>query len=76
VVSRAAVKTRRLYRYHDQTRDDLLSVLNALGNQLWVPHQVMAEFWGSREAVRASDPEAVPTDVGVRQAYAPTARCT
>lgn len=45
------MKTRRLYRYHDQTRDDLLSVLNALGNQLWVPHQVMAEFWGSREAV-------------------------
>jgi len=40
-----------LYRYHDQTRDDLLSVLNALGNQLWVPHQVVAEFWGSREAV-------------------------
>ena len=40
-----------LYRYTDQARDDLLSVLERLGNQLWVPHQVLVEFWRNRDAV-------------------------
>lgn len=39
-----------LYRYTDQARDDLLSVLERLGNQLWVPHQVLVEFWRNRDA--------------------------
>ena len=33
-----------LYRYNEQTRSDLLTVLNGLGNRLWVPRQVMEEF--------------------------------
>ena len=40
-----------LYRYNEQTRDDLLSVLRGLGDRLWIPHQVVAEFWRNREAV-------------------------
>lgn len=40
-----------LYRYTDGARDDLLSVLERLGGQLWVPHQVVAEFWRNRGAV-------------------------
>jgi hypothetical protein len=52
-----------LYRYHDQTRDDLLSVLEALGERLWVPHQVMAEFWGSRDGV-LKDPRSTEDVIG------------
>lgn len=40
-----------LYRYTDQARDDLLSVLKRLGDQLWIPHQVLVEFWCNRDAV-------------------------
>lgn len=40
-----------LYRYADQARRDLLSVLERLGDQLWVPHQVLEEFWRNREIV-------------------------
>lgn len=40
-----------LYRYTDGARDDLLSVLERLGSQLWVPRQVIAEFWGNRGTV-------------------------
>ncbi len=37
-----------LYRYTAEARDDLLSVLRNLGERLWIPHQVMAEFWRNR----------------------------
>lgn len=40
-----------LYRYNDQTRDDLFAVLRGLGDRLWVPRQVMVEFWRNRETV-------------------------
>jgi predicted nucleic acid-binding protein len=40
-----------LYRYNEQTRNDFLAVLNALGDRLWVPRQVIAEFWRNREKV-------------------------
>lgn len=40
-----------LYRYNEQTRNDLFSVLRGLGDRLWVPHQVVVEFWRNREAV-------------------------
>jgi hypothetical protein len=40
-----------LYRYTEQSRDDLLSVLERLGAQLWIPHQVLVEFWRNREGV-------------------------
>jgi hypothetical protein len=40
-----------LYRYNPQTRDVLLTVLSRIGDRLWVPHQVVLEFWRNREAV-------------------------
>jgi rRNA-processing protein FCF1 len=40
-----------LYRYNAQARTDFLGVLRALRPSLWVPDQVVREFWGSREAV-------------------------
>ncbi|GAA1274056.1 hypothetical protein GCM10009609_41480 [Pseudonocardia aurantiaca] len=42
-----------LYRYNDSTRDDLLGVAGGLGDRLWVPHQVMREFWRNRLSVIA-----------------------
>jgi hypothetical protein len=42
-----------LYRYNESTRDDLLGVLRRLGDRLWVPHQVMREFWRNRLTVLA-----------------------
>jgi predicted nucleic acid-binding protein len=38
-----------LYRSNQRTRDDLLTVLERLSDRIWVPHQVMAEFWRNRE---------------------------
>ena len=40
-----------LYRYNEQTRNDLFTVMSGLGDRLWVPHQVMLEFWRNRESV-------------------------
>jgi len=40
-----------LYRYNDLTRSDLFRVLGGLGDSLWVPRQVMVEFWRNRESV-------------------------
>jgi PIN like domain len=40
-----------LYRYNDETRKDFFNVLSRIGDHLWVPHQVIAEFWNNREAV-------------------------
>jgi predicted nucleic acid-binding protein len=40
-----------LYRSNQRTRDDLLNVLDRLREQLWVPHQVIAEFWRNRENI-------------------------
>lgn len=39
-----------LYRYNSQTRADLFAVLEKLGPRLWVPHQVVQEFWRNRES--------------------------
>jgi hypothetical protein len=43
-----------LYRYNESTRDDLLGVLQKVEDRLWVPHQVMTEFWRNRVGVLAS----------------------
>lgn len=40
-----------LYRYNEQTRSDLFTVLSGLAERLWVPRQVIVEFWRNREAV-------------------------
>ncbi|QQQ78943.1 hypothetical protein IOD16_11255 [Saccharothrix sp. 6-C] len=42
-----------LYRYTESTRDDLLGLLRGVGDRLWVPHQVMREFWRNRLTVLA-----------------------
>lgn len=42
-----------LYRYQAYTREDLLATMTALGERLFIPHQVATEFWRGREgAVR------------------------
>lgn len=43
-----------LYRYNESTRNDLLGVLRSLGKRLWIPHQVMREFWRNRLSVLVS----------------------
>jgi hypothetical protein len=40
-----------LYRYHEATRQDLLRVLVALGECLWIPHHAMHEFLERRPDV-------------------------
>lgn len=39
-----------LYRYNAQTQTDLFAVLERLGDRLWIPHQVLVEFWRNRES--------------------------
>lgn len=39
-----------LYRYNSSAQQDLLAVLERIGDQLWVPHQVLVEFWRNRES--------------------------
>ncbi|AGJ54069.1 hypothetical protein F750_1570 [Streptomyces sp. PAMC 26508] len=38
-----------LYRMNRQVREDMLTVLEALGDRLWVPHQVLVEFWRNQQ---------------------------
>ncbi|ROP52888.1 hypothetical protein EDD94_2368 [Streptomyces sp. PanSC9] len=38
-----------LYRSNERTRRDTFAVLRQLQNQLWVPHQVLSEFWRNRD---------------------------
>lgn len=40
-----------LYRYHSGTRKDLMEILTAIKDHLWIPHQVMDEFWKERSGV-------------------------
>ena len=42
-----------LYRYPTQAREDLLSVLDAISDRLWIPYQVALEFQQNRPAVIA-----------------------
>ncbi|MEU4766983.1 PIN domain-containing protein [Actinosynnema sp. NPDC023794] len=39
-----------LYRYKEQARQDLMSVLRKIDDRLWIPHQVLVEFWRNRES--------------------------
>lgn len=43
-----------LYRYNEKTVDDLLRVAEAAAERLFVPHQVINEFWRNRQSVIAS----------------------
>jgi PIN like domain len=46
-----------LYRYNAQARGDLFAVLDGLGERLWVPHQVLVEFWRNRESALRDPPD-------------------
>lgn len=43
-----------LYRYNPITVDDLLRLFDTLGARLFIPHQVVREFWRNRHAVLGS----------------------
>lgn len=45
-----------LYRYNHGARSSLLAALGEFGTRLWVPHQVMHEFWRNRDSA-LEDPE-------------------
>ncbi|MFC0436610.1 PIN domain-containing protein [Kutzneria buriramensis] len=51
-----------LYRYAEQTRHDFITALRAVKEQLWVPHQVLIEFWRNRDSVMR-DKTASPQDI-------------
>lgn len=38
-----------LYRSNERTRKDIFSVLGKLRDRLWIPHQVLSEFWRNRD---------------------------
>ncbi|WP_123798236.1 PIN-like domain-containing protein [Amycolatopsis keratiniphila] len=38
-----------LYRFDDDARNDLLTVLERLQDNVWIPHQALEEFWRNRE---------------------------
>ncbi|MFF3768129.1 PIN-like domain-containing protein [Streptomyces sp. NPDC001922] len=38
-----------LYRSNQRTREDTLAALSKLRDRLWIPHQVLTEFWRNRE---------------------------
>jgi predicted nucleic acid-binding protein len=40
-----------LYKYHKKTRDEFLLVLDTLKERIWLPHQVIKEFWKNRDNV-------------------------
>lgn len=42
-----------LYRYNEKTVDDLVNVVSAANDRLFVPHQVVREFWRNRQSVIA-----------------------
>ncbi|MFE9237250.1 PIN-like domain-containing protein [Streptomyces sp. NPDC007007] len=39
-----------LYRSNESTRRDMLAALARLRERLWIPHQVLTEFWRNRES--------------------------
>lgn len=45
-----------LYRYNPSARDSFLDALEKFGSRLWVPNQVLIEFWRNRENA-LEDPE-------------------
>lgn len=43
-----------LYRYSDETRQELVKLLKSLGDRIWIPHQAAQEFLDGRLGVIAS----------------------
>lgn len=52
-----------LYRYSEEARDTLLSLMEAFAERFWVPHQVMAEFWRNRESTLNTPKDSAKTAV-------------
>ncbi len=48
-----------LYRYQSPTRDDLLKVLEKLGDRIWIPYHVGLEFERNRLIVIADQKKKV-----------------
>lgn len=48
-----------LYRYAETTVEDLLRVLGTTGDRLFVPHQVVREFWRNRQGVLGNPTSAI-----------------
>ena len=46
-----------LYKFNDRSRTEFISVLSALPERLFLPHEVMSEFWSNRVRVLASEIE-------------------
>lgn len=42
-----------LYRYNAETRTSIVDIMKALGDRLWIPNQVLEEFWRNRERALA-----------------------
>ena len=40
-----------LYRYSDQTRKTILSVLEKFKERIWIPYQVIKEYYNNRDKV-------------------------
>ncbi|MBB4712722.1 putative nucleic acid-binding protein [Streptomyces luteogriseus] len=38
-----------LYRSNERTRRDTFAVLNQVQERIWIPHQVLSEFWRNRD---------------------------
>ncbi|MFD6825628.1 PIN-like domain-containing protein [Streptomyces sp. NPDC060085] len=39
-----------LYRMNARVREDMLTVLKTISERLWIPHQVLVEFWRNRQS--------------------------
>ncbi|WP_411076941.1 PIN-like domain-containing protein [Streptomyces sp. cmx-10-25] len=39
-----------LYRMNARVREDMMTVLKTISARLWVPHQVLVEFWRNRQS--------------------------
>jgi PIN like domain len=50
-----------LYRFRAQTSQDLIKILERLGDRLVVPHQALREFWRHRQRSAASPQSATST---------------
>jgi hypothetical protein len=63
-----------LYRFSDATREAMLEVLVGLGERLFVPHQVMREFWRNRlDVVAGRDRASVETSERIERHLGATA---
>ncbi|MGV9510570.1 PIN-like domain-containing protein [Streptomyces tendae] len=44
-----------LYRSNERTRRDTFTVLNQVKERIWIPHQVLSEFWRNRDLPAVRD---------------------